>query len=70
MGSAQIAGGSAVRLLSIQGKGIVLCGKKLKIKSPEQAVKEGIGYIPDDRVERTLWQSPDFMEHHFAYTAH
>lgn len=38
-----------------KAKEVALCGKKLKIKNPELAVKVGIGYIPDDRALKGLY---------------
>ena len=32
-----------------------LCGKPLRIKNPPSAVKEGIGYIPEDRAVKGLY---------------
>jgi simple sugar transport system ATP-binding protein len=34
---------------------MVLCGQKLKLKNASQAVREGIGYIPEDRTVKGLY---------------
>lgn len=42
-------------LQSIQGGKIYLDGKKLKIKTPSEAVKHGIAYVPEDRLTQGLF---------------